>query len=238
MDSEMIRQGDPRSAPAGQGSGASRDNAGGTSLICNNDQEMMLEFSRRCVRRLDAHLPLRLLLSPLRQFLDANVRKETEKNRLIIEHAAETFTGGKWEADVDVNTLFELTKRVDEDFVSRLSSPLFAFEVRYADIEEIRKRRIVALVNMVFDLQRNWKDAISFSTGVKRAFTEQRYMETLRELLHLYTVETKMLSKSIVLQGPAGAVRDLLTEKLFAAMEKTAGDVVVTYTRKVYADNL
>jgi hypothetical protein len=43
-----------------------------------------------------------------------------------------------------------------------------------------------------------------------------------------------MLSNSITLHGPAGRVKDLFAAKLFATMEKTAGDIAVVYARKVY----
>jgi len=72
-------------------------------VLCDRDREMMLEFSGLCVRRLNNHLPLKIFLSLFQPFLDANVLKEVEKDRLIIEHAAAGFERGQTSADVDVD---------------------------------------------------------------------------------------------------------------------------------------
>lgn len=203
-------------------------------ILCDRDREMMLEFSGLCVRRLNNHLPLKLFLSLFQHFLDANVLKEIEKDRLIIEHAAAGFERGRASADMDVNEIFEITKKVDKEFLEKLSTPVFSMEVRYDDFAEIRKKRIVSLVNMVFDLLGNWHTALPFSDIVKNTFAEKNYQELLSEVLHLYNVETRLLSNSITFHGPAGRVKDLFAEKLFDTMEKTAGDIAVVYTRKVY----
>jgi hypothetical protein len=197
---------------------------------------MMLEFSRLCVGRLNSHLPLKLFLSLFQHFLDANVLKEIDKDRLIIEHAAAAFERGMDRADMDVNELFEMTKKVDNEFVEKLSNPLFSLSVRYDDFAEIRKKRIVSFVNVVFDLLCNWQDALPFPHIVRSTFAEERYREVLGQVLHLYNVETRMLSNSITFHGPAGKVKDLFAEKLFATMERTAGDIAAAYTRKVYVD--
>lgn len=203
-------------------------------VLCDRDREMMLEFSSLCVRRLNNHLPLKLFLSMFQHFLDANVLKEIEKDRLIIEHAAAGFERGQASADMDVDELFEITKKVDKEFLKKLSTPVFSMEVRYDDFAEIRKKRIVSIVNMVFDLLCNWHAALSFSDIVKTTFSEKSYQELLSELLHLYNVETRLLSNSITFHGPARRVKDLFADKLFDTMEKTAGDIAVAYTRKIY----
>ena len=203
-------------------------------VLCDRDREMMLEFSGLCVRRLNAHLSFKLFLSLFQPFLDANVLKEIEKDRLIIEQAAAGFESGKDRSDMDVNELFEITKKVDKEFLKKLSTPVFSMEVRYDDFAEIRKRRIVSIVNMVFDLLCNWHVALPFADIVKNTFVEKSYQELLIEVLHLYNVETRLLSNSITFHGPAGRVKDLFAEKLFDTMEKTAGEIAVAYTRKVY----
>ena len=204
-------------------------------VLCSRDREMMLEFSDLCVRRLNVYLPLKLFLSLFQPFLEANVLKEIEKDRLIIEHAAAGGERGRDSADIDVDELFEITKKVDKEFLKKLSTPFFSMEVRYDDFSEVRKKRIVYLVNMVSELMCNWQAALPFSDIVKSTFAEQRYQELLREVLHLYNVETRLLSNSITFHGPAGRAKELFAEKLFDTMEKTAGEIAVSYTRKVYA---
>ena len=205
-------------------------------VLCEKDREMMLEFSGLCVRRLNNHLPLKLFLSLFQHFLDANVLKEIEKDRLIIEHAAAGFERGQASADMDLDGLFEITKKVDREFLNKLATPVLSMEVRYEDFAEIRKKRIASLGNMVFELSCNWHASLSFSDIVKNTFEENSYSKLLREVLHLYNVETRLLSNSITFHGPAGRVKDLFANKLFDTMEKTAGDIAVAYTRKVYLE--
>jgi hypothetical protein len=207
-------------------------------VLCDTDREMMLEFSRLCVSRLNNYLPLKLFLSPFQHFLDANVLKEIEKDRLIIEHAAAHFESGGSRDDMDVNDIFEMTVKVDDKFVNKLSNPLFSVVIRYDDFAEIRKKRIAAFVNMVFDLLRNWQDEVPFPHIVKTTFAEESYGKVLNEVLHLYNVETRMLSNSFTFHGPAGRVKDLFAERLFTTMEKTAGEIALEYTRRVYVDRL
>jgi len=206
------------------------------NVLCDKDSEMMLEFSRLCVGRLTGHLPLRIFLSLFQHFLDANVLKEIEKDRLIITHTAAELEKGNNGEGIDVDALFEMTKEVDSEFVSKLSTPLLSIEVRYDDFAEIRKKRIASLSNMSFELLNNWQNALPFSDIVKNTFTENVYKEILGEILHLYNVETKMLSNSITFHGRAGKIKDLFAGRLFAVMEKAAVDITIEYTRRVYVD--
>ena len=205
-------------------------------VLCDTNREMMLEFSRLCVSRLTNFLPLKLFLSPFQHFLDANVLKEIEKDRLIIENATVHFERGGNKADLDINDIFEMTIRVDDEFVNKLSNPFFSVEIRYDDFAEIRKKRIAVFITMVFDLLINWQDEVPFPYIVKTTFTEEGYRKFLNEVLHLYNVETRMLSKSFTFHGPAGKAKDLFAERLFATMEKTAGEIAFEYTRRVYAE--
>lgn len=197
----------------------------------------MSEFSRQCLRRLGRHLSLKFFLSLFRHFYDENVQKEIEKNRLVIGSAAAAFDRGTDRRHVDINELFEMTKKVDDEFVKKVDNPLFSIQVRYDDFAEIRKQRIRACINMVFDLLQNWQEDQSFADTVKCTYEEKIYREVLGQLLHLYNIETRMLSNSITAHGPAGAVRHLFSEKLFEAMEKTAEEIAAGYTRRVYASN-
>lgn len=210
--------------------------SGVVGALCNHDKGMMLEFSGICVRRLGRYLPLKFFLSLFQHVLDANVLKEIEKDRLIIEHAASGCERGMDRAAVAVDELFEKTKGIDDEFIRKLSTPLLSIDVRYEDFAEIRKKRIVSFVDMVFDVMGKWQDVLSFAENVKNTYAENNYREVLREVLHLYNIETRMLSHSFTFFGPAGRVKDLFADKLFATMEKTAEDIAAEYTRKVYKD--
>lgn len=204
--------------------------------LCTADREMMLEFSARCMNRLNNHLPLRLLLAPFQPFLDANVLKEIEKNQLIIKHAAVAFKGNMDSAGINIDSLFEMTKKIDEQFLRKLSHPFFSLEIRYDDFAEIRKKRIASFITMSFNLLNNWDDRSSFPEIVRKTFSETRYREVLGEVLHLYNVETRMLSCSSTLTGPAGRAKDFCAEKLFATMENTAREIAIAYARNIFME--
>jgi len=203
-------------------------------ILCDNEKQMMFEFSRRCIGRLNNHLPLKFFLSLFQDFLDANVLKELEKDRLVIEHAAVAFEDGKDRTDVDVHVIFEGTKKIDAAFVKKLPAPVFSIEVKYDDFAEVRKRRIACLLNMAFDLLENWKEEVPFIETVRSAYTEERFSEILGEVLHLYNLETKMLSNSITFHSAANKIKDIFAEKLFTTMERTAEQLASEYTRGIY----
>lgn len=221
-------------AQCGRCDASAVDRAGRTEALCEQDRELMIEFSRVCVGRLGRHLSLKLFLSLFQHVLDANVHKEIEKDCLIIRHAASWFDMGKNRADMDVEGLFETTREIDNEFIKKLSTPLISVEIRYEDFSEIRKKRICSFADLVFDLLVNWQDALPFNDNLKKTYPEKKYREVLGELLHLYNVETRMLSKSFTFHGPAGKIKDLFADKLFATMEKTSSEVVAQYTRRVY----
>ena len=196
----------------------------------------MFEFSNRCITRLSTHLPVKVFLGLFRHFLDANVLKETEKDCLIISRGVDAFNESNDLQGIDVNEIFELTKKVDEEFVKKLATPLLSIKIRYADFEEIRKKRIKTLLILVFDLLRHWQEALPLVEAIRGAFTEKEFHEILQEILHLYNLETKMLSGSISFHGPARTVNKIFAEKLFPVMERSAEDIALEYTHRVYVD--
>ncbi len=204
-------------------------------MLCCMDREMMLTFSGQCVARLDTSLPLRLALAPFHRFFDANVHKEIEKDRLCIEYAADAFEKKLNRSDINLHELFEMTIEIDNAFLRSLANPLFPFEVKFDDLAEIRKRRMLSFITLVFDLLGNWHDASPLAVVVQRTYTEERYRVLLHEILHLYNVETRLLGDAIALPLPVGRVRDRFAEKLFAAMERTAENIARTYAREVFS---
>ena len=155
--------------------------------LCDNDRAMMLEFSGLCVKRLNNYLPLKLFLSLFQHFLDANVLKEIEKDRLIIEYAAVGFERGKERSDMDVHELFEMTREVDREFVKKLSNPLFSIDIRYDDFAEIRKKRIASLATMVFDLFCNWHTVAHFHHVVKTADDTHMSWKEYPQTSHIFS---------------------------------------------------
>lgn len=199
------------------------------------DRTLMNEFSTRCVGRLGSYLPLKIFLSVFQRFLDANFLKEVEKDGLVIDSAASLFEKGKGMKDLDVKAIFEMGKKVDEDFVRKVSVPPLSINMQYDMIAEIRKKRILSLGNLTFDLLAHWREGISISEIIRGTYREEEFRAVLGEILRLYNLETKMLSSSIRLHKPADKVKDLFAEKLLTTMEEVARDIARERTRMIYA---
>lgn len=205
-------------------------------ILCNKDRVLMKEFSRRCIDDLRDHLIFKVFFTLFRGFMDANVQKETDKDRLIIEHAASAFLAGKDFGDADVDGMFEKTKGVDREFIKKISTLPLSIDVRYTDIGDIRKKRIRVLSRMVVELLNNWNDPIPFIDVVKKTYTDSQFNGIIKDMLHLYNLETIKLTGSIRLLYPADIAKGLFTDALFNMMEQIREVTAREFTKRVYGD--
>jgi hypothetical protein len=206
------------------------------SLLCEKDKALLREFSSRAIRRL-SHGPLRAFRVPfVDAYLDANVLKEVEKDRLIIERAAAVFASGEGMREADVDAVFEETKGVDRNFVNHIAIPALSVTVRYEDIAEIRKRRIRSLSRAVSEVLGAWTNELPLEDAVRAAWPETRFRETLTGILHLYNLETRILGRSLRLLPPFHAAAAHVTDALFDAMEAAAKDLVDECAKTLYQE--
>jgi hypothetical protein len=206
------------------------------TVLCDKDRDMMYEYSRRSLDRISRH-SLRLISLPFfSAYMDANVKKEVEKDRLIIEEASEAHKDGKPACDLDLEDIFEKTKQIDKAFLEGLLIPSFSLSVRYSDFADIRIQRIWRISRTVYNLLDHWRDAASFTDAVRKAYTGKEFKEIVAEILHLYNQETRMLSKSIRLFSPFNKAVNTYVETLYQAMEETSEDMADIYTKKIFGD--
>ena len=194
-------------------------------ILCRKDSDLMREFSKRAFRRFTGHSALSLHLPVISGYLEANVVKEVEKDALIIEHAVEAFEAGAALSELPVDALFEKTKTVDRAFIKRLLIPSLTIKVHYEDIAEVRKKRIRHLSGAVYSLLRNWKGPLSFEEAVRLTYSESQYREVLEEVLHLYSLETRLLGSSIHFFPPFNRALNDFAETLSDAMEQIAEEM-------------
>jgi hypothetical protein len=204
------------------------------AILCEKDKGMLQEFSRRVVGRVAGRSLSAFRLPFIGAYIDANVMKEVEKDRIIICHAAEAIAAGKGADDMDSDALFEETKTVDRTFVKNLVIPSLSVRVRYEDFAGIRKTRIRLLANDVHHVLRGWDDASSFEERLRSAYTEEQFKEALTEILHLYNLETRMLSRSIRFFPPFHGVMSVFAETMFNTMEAVSTELVDDYAKKIY----
>lgn len=170
----------------------------------------------------------------LRTYMQANVQKEADKDRLIIEYAAARHGAGRRCCDFDIEELFEMTKQVDRSFLRKVTIPSLSIKVRYDDIAAIRKARIDCIARAVHDLLSHWAGDAPLEDAVRSAYGGNEFRETMKEFLHLYNLETKQLSGSIRLFGPLQMAVDLFTNTLFRIMEEVSDTMIDEYLKDIY----
>ncbi len=201
-------------------------------ILCDKDRLMMHEFSRRSLDRIKGGSLLSLALSFFPSYLDGNVRKETDKDRIIIIEAAAAMQAGRPACDLDLEDIFEKTKVVDKAFLDSLLVPSLSLSVRYSDFADIRIQRIWRIARTVYSLLDKWPAGGSFSDAVKKAYTKKEFRKIIIDILHLYGQETRMLSDSI--RSPFQRSIREYSEALFQAMESSMEELAGHYAEQIY----
>lgn len=203
-------------------------------MLCDKDSDFLHDYSRRCIERLTGHSLFSVPFPFLSAYLEANIKKETDKDRLIIEHAAAALAAGKEPGDVNIEEIFEKTKVVDRAFVRNLLIPSLTIQVRYEDIADIRKKRIALLSATAGEVLRDWKDSRSFSDTIRTTYAESRFQEIVLDILHLYNLETRKLTDSINFFSPFNRAISAFAENVFDTMEIVSAAMVEECAAKLY----
>lgn len=204
-------------------------------ILCQKDKDMLEAFSRRCIAQLSSKPLFSLSLPFFTSYLDANVRKEIEKDELIIMNAVEDFFAGKSKHDTDVERVFEMTKEIDRNFVKHIFIPSLSLKVRYEDIAWIRKERIACLSRIVHEMLAVWHNPVSFDDVIRKAYTEEHFREVFFQILHLYNLETRQLSHSIRLLPPFSRAVENAAESVFHDMENISDEMANHYSAKLFS---
>lgn len=204
------------------------------NLICRKNTTMMHEFSKRCIFSLKTHFMFKMFFSLIQDFLEENVLKEIEKDELIIKHTAAVFDDGNDVDKVDVDGIFQKTRDIDRNFINKVSLLPLLIDIRYDDIKDIRKKRIKIMSRTVFDLLSHWKDSTPFVNIIRGAYTEEHFKEIITEILRLYSLETKILSKSVKLIPPVNIAKKFFTTTISNTMEEIIEGLAYDFTKKVF----
>ncbi len=217
--------------PAVSGTGPHSDRV---RILCERDRQMLEEFSRRSLKRLKPGTKLSIVLTFLSSYLDGNVKKEVEKDRLIIEESAAACEAGRPACDLDLEHIFEKTKKIDKAFLDKLIVPSFTISVHYADFADVRIQRIWRIARSVYDVLSEWPETASFTDAIRKAYTGEEFKQILSEILHLYNLETRTLGESI--RSPFHSAITAYCEALYKAMEEATEDLAETCSRKLFGD--
>jgi hypothetical protein len=204
--------------------------------LCDKDRILMEDFSRQSMNRMSSHATLLTSLPFFSVYQDANVKKEVDKDRLIITEVAGAFVSNRPVCDLDLEEIFEKTKEVDKVFLNRLLIPPFTLSVRYSDFADIRIQRIWVIAKTVYGLLEHWPENASFIDAVRNTYSEKKFKDILSEVLHLYNEETRMLSGSIRNLGPLRSVVSTYNNELYQAMEDVKEDITVSAIQRIFGD--
>jgi len=202
--------------------------------LCAMDRHMMQAFSRRTAEGLARHSLFGLLLPAFQSFLDINVRKEVEKDRRVLAAAAAALKAGKTPGAADAQRLLQEARDIDQAFLRQATLFPIAINIHYSDIEPTRLKRIERLLDLSTRLLSEWQTTARFRTAAAKAYTREQFELALREILHLYALETKMLSNSVRIPTLFTLARDKLTNTIYSVMDSIADELARELTRKVY----
>ncbi|GAB4390593.1 MAG: hypothetical protein Kow0025_23700 [Thermodesulfovibrionales bacterium] len=194
------------------------------SALCQWDRGLLRDFDSRSVAELKRHCPaVRALMPFLADFREANIQKEADKDRLIIEKSAEAHLGGS--GGVDAEEIFEMTRDLDRAFVRKLSRARLSVRLDYEEIRPLRTERIALLSETVGRLLGGWDGSGALADAARRAFTRKGLESSVFHILRLYSQETRALSRSMRLPLFFGLAAGALSRQLYEAMEAVSAEL-------------
>lgn len=194
----------------------------------------MQEFSARTIRRLEDHSLFKLLLPVFRSFLEINVRKEIDKDRLAIMRAAATLRAGGVPGPADVEALLQQAREIDQRFLRDAAVFPVNIRIEYRDIEQFRRRRIEMLFAAAHALFARWEATPRFRAAVTALYTRGEFEALLREIMQLYGAETRALSRSVRIPSIFNLARDSISDTVYSVMTGVAADLAGELSRQVY----
>lgn len=203
-------------------------------LLCTMDRYMMEEFSRRTAEGLKQHTLFRMMLGPLQSFLEINVRKEVEKDRQVITHAASLSSANQFPTQQDIQRLLKLARDVDQTFLHQAAGFPINIRINYHDIEPVRQQRIQRILSESHALFRQWQTPTHLRSVVAERYDAMQYRKLLYDILHLYSLETKLLSHSVRMPGVLSFARDSLSQTVYEVMESVAQQLTQQLAGSMY----
>lgn len=196
--------------------------------------KILAAYSRRTVDSLRAALPLRLVLPHLEPVLALNVEKEVRKDALVIGCAGEALASGSPPGPEAVRRLFDATKAIDRDFLERVGAFPVRIVIRYDDIAPVRLQRIECLLEAAHRVLTAWRAGVGLRAALSVTYPQPDLERLLRELLRLYAIETRALSRAVRLPALLAPLRELAAERLFDVMSELARRLAAELARSVY----
>jgi hypothetical protein len=181
---------------------------------------LLRTYSRRCVAGLHLPLPLRIAARHLEPLLALNVEKEARKDALVIGAAHRS----------EIPALLLRAREIDREFVARLERlPLLSLDIRYGELEPIRRGRMERLRAAAETLlQAPWR---GMRLAARVCYGPAEFEALLCEHLGLYAAEVQALGRAV---RPAALLAPVHV-RLRRSMEREARALAQDVTRLLYA---
>jgi len=204
------------------------------NVLCAMNRVMMETFSQRTVEGLKAYTLFRLALPAFQSFLDINVGKEVEKDRMVITRAALVLQSGIKPGPAHVAALLQEARKIDQTFLRKASAFPIDIQIQYQDIERYRQQRIELLLQTSYRILTQWQDVSSFRAAVNELYSESQFRDLLQDILMLYARETHMLSRSVRIPHLLTLARDAITQAISNVMKQQAEALAKSLAHTVY----
>jgi hypothetical protein len=200
------------------------------------NRRILEAYSRRTIDTLRAALPLRIALPHLEPVLARNVAKETQKDALVIRRAGAMLAAGREPDREALSGLLEATQDIDRAFLAQVGALPIRIVVPYHEIAPIRMQRIERLFAAAHRILDAWRMVRGLRAALQESYPRAELERLLGDLLRLYAVETRMLSRSVQLPGLLVPLRERIAQSLFETMsdvaKRLAGELSVAVFRK------
>lgn len=193
-------------------------------------------YSRRTLDNVLSAWTFGLALPGLDRLLALNVDKEVRKDALTIGCACEAFIAGAPPSRKARQQLFDATKAIDLEFASRLGGLPIAVVYRYDEIAPLRTQRIERLLDAAYRILNAWPPQRGVRAAMQACYRRAEFEQLLLDMLQLYALETRALSRSLKLPALLVPVRESLAQRLYAVMNgvgsRLASELAGTVYRK------
>jgi len=202
------------------------------------NRRILEAYSRRTTETLKRALPMRMALPRLENFLAMNVAKEVRKDALVIRRVGEHVALGMPPTEDAAGQLYAATQEIDREFLARAEDFPVGIVIRYDEIAPLRTQRIgklLAAAYRILDAGRTLRGSrLAFRSAICSTFARDEFERLLQDLLRLYALETRALSRSLNLPRLLVPLREHLVKSLHEIMNDTANRLARELASCVY----
>lgn len=223
-----------RRHPCRQSWSADRLQLDRTDALVALNRKILEAYSRRTTNALRAALPLRIALPHIEPVLARNVAKEIQKDALVIRGAGEALVAGSPPNGEALRSLLDATKDIDRAFLMQVGSLPIKIVVPYDEIMPVRMKRIERLSGAAYQVLDAWQLTSGVRAAMQASYPRAELERLLFDLLQLYALETRILSRSVRLPALLAPVRERIAQSLHGIMNDTAKRLAAELAGVVY----